>query len=510
MAILSGSGLKVDLENGFELRAPGVVGEANPLTLPIPGVTRARALEPEDGTDALTAALASTNLTEIKRVELKLERPAGPAPERALRSVDARQDVVEFLAPVPEDDEGQVVLTVDEHGVMTWHLPVRTEPGAPGATRGAAGPKQVFLIPATVTPPPQAAPGGVRPARGLIGLVGRKLLKVLIYPLTDPLLGPIEKYFAERWETKNRPYGLRTFTPANYKDPNAPALTADDFKRLAEKRALLFIHGTFSTAHGAFYGLCNNVLAELHKRYDGRVFAFNHFTLSHDPERNVQWFLGRLPPDCKLDVGIVCHSRGGLVARKLAERLAGNPTTNVKVSRIVFAGVPNAGTLLADKDHMVSMIDRLTTLTNLFPTGPVTEFLEGLITAVKVLGHAGLAGLPGLAAMDPRGKFLKALNTKAAVSDTVYGIAADYEPTDAGLKALVTGAADAVVDRIFENAANDLVVPQLGVFEKNGGSSFPIPPVQVLKIDKAAGVMHTTLFGYQPACDKILEWLTAS
>jgi pimeloyl-ACP methyl ester carboxylesterase len=219
--------------------------------------------------------------------------------------------------------------------------------------------------------------------------------------------------------------------------------------------------------------------------------------------------LNHLPEGGKLDIDIVCHSRGGLVARELAERAAGGTATSVNVRRIVFAGVPNAGTLLADRDHMVSMIDRLTTITNMFPIGPVTEFLEGLITAVKVLGHAGLAGLPGLAAMDPHGKFLKSLNTKADVSDTVYGIAADYEPTDAGLRALITGTADAVMDRIFENAPNDLVVPQLGVFEKNGGSSFPIPPAQVLKIDKAAGVMHTTLFGYRPACDKILEWLGA-
>jgi len=503
MAILTGGNQKVDLGNGIELRAPAIHGEAKVLRMPLPvaGVVRARSLEVEDGTDALMRALASTNLEETKRIELRLRRAPAFAPARALRSIDQRQDVVELHVPAPEDDEGQIVLTVDEHGVMTWHLPVRTEPAK-------GRPKQVFLVPATVAPTPApAGPTGAQ--RSLIDLVGRKLLKIFVYPITDPIFGAIEEHFAERWETKNRPYGLRTFTPANYKDANAPPLTADDFTRLAAGRALLFIHGTFSTAHGAFFGLCDGVLAKLHNHYEGRVFAFNHFTLSHDPARNAQWFLGHLPEGGKLDIDIVCHSRGGLVARELAEHAAGGAATSVNVSRIVFAGVPNAGTLLADRDHMVSMIDRLTTITNMFPIGPVTEFLEGLITAVKVLGHAGLAGLPGLAAMDPHGKFLKALNTKAAVSDTVYGIAADYEPTDAGLRALITGTADAVMDRIFENAPNDLVVPQLGVFEKNGGSSFPIPPAQVLKIDKAAGVMHTMLFGYRPACDKILEWLGA-
>ena len=36
------------------------------------------------------------------------------------------------------------------------------------------------------------------------------------------------------------------------------------------------IHGTFSTAHGAFSGLTRDDIAQLNSMYDGRVFAFGH------------------------------------------------------------------------------------------------------------------------------------------------------------------------------------------------------------------------------------------
>src|SRR5258706_9250630 len=103
MPILSGSNLKVDLGNGFELRAPGIKGEANALPMPVPGMARAaRALEADDGEDGLARALEATNLAEIKRIELKLEKPVGIAPAQALRSTDTRQDVAELLVPAPE------------------------------------------------------------------------------------------------------------------------------------------------------------------------------------------------------------------------------------------------------------------------------------------------------------------------------------------------------------------------------------------------------------------------
>ena len=100
------------------------------------------------------------------------------------------------------------------------------------------------------------------------------------------------------------------------------------------------------------------------------MFAFDHFTLSHDPRRNIEWLVDQLPPQ-PLELDVVCHSRGGLVARALAEHPVafGFDVSRVKVRRTVFVGVPNNGTALADPDHIVKMLDRLTTALNLFPTG---------------------------------------------------------------------------------------------------------------------------------------------
>ena len=78
---------------------------------------------------------------------------------------------------------------------------------------------------------------------------------------------------------------------------------------------MLLIHGTFSRAHEGFYDFPREYVAGLHQLYEGRVFAFDHFTLSHDPRQNVDWFLEQIPEAARFDLDVVCHSRGGLVAR---------------------------------------------------------------------------------------------------------------------------------------------------------------------------------------------------
>jgi hypothetical protein len=325
----------------------------------------------------------------------------------------------------------------------------------------------------------------------------------------DPVIGKVSELFAEHWEQKKRPYGLRDFAPANFRDPNGPALTEADWQKIAGGRGLLFIHGTFSTAHGAFNQIPDDVFAELHRRYGGRVLAFNHFSLSHSPKRNIEWLLAHIPAGA-FELDVVCHSRGGLVARTLAEHPAVFElnAARIKVPRLVCVGVPNAGTLLAHPDHMVKLLDRITTSLNLFPSGPVTETLEAIITAVKVIGHGALGGLDGLASMNPSGKFLSELNQGPA-SDTVYhAIAADFEPTDEGLKALLAGTvANTVADRVFGNDPNDLVVPLAGAFGANGCGAFPIPDERVVQLPATAGVMHTQLFGHPETSKKLLEWL---
>jgi pimeloyl-ACP methyl ester carboxylesterase len=249
-------------------------------------------------------------------------------------------------------------------------------------------------------------------------------------------------------------------------------------------------------------------MAALDRIYNGRVFAYDHFTLSHDPERNLVEFLDRVPDALNLDVDLVSHSRGGLVSRALSGETALGPIPQINVGKAVFVAAPNHGTPLADASHMMEFIDRYTSMLNLIPPGPhavVTDILEAIVTVVKMIGNSALEGLSGLASMDPNGPFLAALNQGAATSATYYGVASNYEPKG-GLAAMVK---DGLVDRVFDDAANDLVVPTIGVHTGSSDPAFPIPSDRVLEFDSSRAIGHSDYFSKPETSAALLSWLGA-
>ena len=398
---------------------------------------------------------------------------------------------------------------IDDSGITTWHFPEeQTQAGAP--TRGA-GATNTFVIPYSALPGEPAKPEPDSRLRSLGAAIGRKVIKVLVYPVTDRVLGPITEKFARHWEEKKRPNALRTFTRDNYQAADVPALSGGEWKRLRGGRALLFIHGTFSTAHSAFRELPVEVLAALNQRYNDRVFAFNHPSLGQDPVANARWFIEQIPNEIRLELDIVCHSRGGLVARCLAREMAAPAAAKGTINRIVFVGAPNGGTVLADADHITNMIDRFTTVLSLLPTGNPAEIFEGIVCAVKVLGHGMLNGLPGILSMKPGGSFLSDLDSFASPdhgSPEYFAITSDYSPKD---RALVTFLCQSVknkmVDRIFGQTANDMVVPTRGVFEVEKAANFPIASERIVTFGSNDGVTHTTYFKEQKTAEALLRWL---
>ncbi len=501
---LDGSAAPIDLGLGFRLIAPGLVGQGRTHEARQPGM---RAGTPGQETAALDDALAANDMSEAISVEIDaVETPtAGPAADLRAPGGD---DALMLEVPDTGPEWDHIVLEIGEGGIMRWHLPLTDDNKIATPTTRGTGDVKRFRIPRAVAPTPT---GEQATTRGLVGMVGKKLLKVLVYPVTDILIGKAVDTFAAKWEAKKHPYGLRLMTPDNYATPGAPGLTADDWKRLASGRALLLVHGTFSTAHGAFSGLDRKDVEDLNAAYGGRVFAFNHFSLAHDPARNAKELSALIPQGVKLDVDIICHSRGGLVAREIAERgaLYGLTPDRLNVGRVVFVGAANAGTILAQPEHMMDMIDRLTTISNLIPTGIVSELLDSLIVVVKVIGHGGLTSLDGLASMCPDGKYLKGLAGGQKAGATYYAITANFDASAQETTApLTTLIKDALMDRIFEKAANDLVVPTEGVFAPNGSPSFPIEAVSRLEIPASAGVVHTTYFASPDARRKMKEWLS--
>ena len=467
------------------LQTPGLSGTARSID-PVGGGLRAA----ESSTPALEAALANEGLEPQETIEIAgaYETPVGGV---RTRSTSLGEDAMVLEVPGPGTDLGQVVLAQDESGVLTWNFP-RDESGALATTRGSA--TNTYVIRRHVP----AAPGGAE-TRGLLGAVGKKLLKVLVFPLVEPLIERGAAAFAGAWEADKRPYACRSFTPANYRDPAGAPLGDERWRELSGGRTLLLLHGTFSRAHAGFGGMSAELLGGLHDHYDGRVVAFDHYTLSHDPRQNAERLAAMIPGDVELELDVICHSRGGLVARVLAERPA---RESLRVRRIVFVATPNAGTVLADPDHIGGLVDRYTTLLNFFPDNGVTEVLEAIITVVKQLAVGSLAGLDGLAAMRPGGEFQRWLNDGGGPGAEYFALASNYEPTQPGLLAF---ARDAAMDRIFGDAGNDLVVPTEGVHAANGSGCFPIERLE--SFDTTAGIHHSAYFADARASELIRSWL---
>jgi len=393
--------------------------------------------------------------------------------------------------PHPGPGNAQVVLSTDEGGVAMWHF-ARTAGGAidvDGAT-------QRFLIPRFVAPSDEP-----RRMPELFRSFGSKVLTRLVFPVTDPVFGHLGKRFASRWEAARRPNRFRSFTPDDFDQPEA---AEPDWNRLAGGKALLLVHGTFSRAHTGFGGFSRDFVADLDRLYDGRVFAFDHFTLSVDPLENVQWFFANLPKHISLDVDIVCHSRGGLVSRVLAEKQGEVESAgrSVRVDKIVFAGTPNAGTILTEPAYIGDFIDSYTNMMNFASGVRAVDAFEALVAVVKQIAVGAVGGLPGLQAMRPTGLFLQWLNAPATDRRRYFAVAGNFEPAEPGWR---HHAADRLMDRIFVEP-NDLVVPTTGTFGDNGSSHFPITDRLVL--DETHGVNHSGYFADKEVRDRLIDWLT--
>jgi pimeloyl-ACP methyl ester carboxylesterase len=479
------------------------------------------------GGDGFDETLKRAGLAPVHTVHFLPEAPrdmGGDATAKRKGRAAAATPPEPLLVEVKvERDAAALVLVEEPGGAVRWQRPeARRRRGR--ATRGAKGRKTrardfgegngagetlVFRIPVADTAGRKAKTRADGEGSRAFGGVKKKILKVFVYPITDKIFGPIGKGFARKWEKTHRPAFVRSLTSENYQDdrPDFPHLSQTEWKRLEGGRALLFVHGTFSTS-GAFRKIERSVIEELARRYDGRLFAFNHPTLSEDPTENAQSFLSEVRRNgARLEVDIVCHSRGGLVARQIATL---GPAAGCSVRKIVFVGAPNAGTPLTDADHMVDMLDRYTNLTKLIPNGIASTIVNSLVTALKVVAHGALNDLPGLDAMDPTGRFLKDINRLGGSAPELYAIASNYEPKAGSPFLSFTRLKDATMDDVFEKVPNDLVVPFEGVYEVASTTGFPIPADRCFKFEpdpSREGVVHTEYFADAATQQRLLDWL---
>ncbi|GAB3267390.1 esterase/lipase family protein [Kineosporia babensis] len=475
--------------DGVVLSTPGLSGQAEVLPAGAPG------LRMREGTaDAFTGALASAGFMEQLTVEISEHTEV--AQVGGLRGGGGPE--ISVTVPGPGRYFAQVLLYTAEDGSQSWHLPIESQAVA------AVGPQDqaslTYVVPRAVQPTESGAPA----YRGLIWALGRKLLKVLAFPLLERGTAVVADRLATRWEAEHRPYLLRTFTPDDYSHTEGRGLDAQDWARFAEGPALLFLHGTFSRSDLAFRELPAQRLHELHELYGGRVFAFDHPTLSADPAANARELVTRLPGSTRLTVDVIAHSRGGLVGRELAQVGGGAPT----VRRLVMVGTPNAGTVLADSKHWGALIDRMTNLLQFVPDNPVTDTLDAVLTVLKHLALGAVRGLDGLSAMDPAGTYLRERLNRPLATDqqappVLRAIASDYDPPAESPLARVSR--NGLTDLVFGRDGNDLVVPTQGVYRLDGVPGFPVP--EPLLLEPHAGVEHTRYFADPLVGEKLLTWL---
>jgi len=380
---------------------------------------------------------------------------------------------------------------VIENGIATWHLSEESRSAGLAAT---ASPTRTYVIP-QVRPSPERLAGAALS-------IGSLIIKVVTFPVAK-LVGMAARRLARDWDAGQHPSQVRAYGP----DGTLTDLSPSDWDRLAAGPAVLFVHGTFSSSEGAFGRLPSATMADLHGRYGGRVIAFDHPTLADDPFVNARAFFD-IVGDRTLDVDIVCHSRGGLVARSIAERPGDLAPLgpHVRVRQIAMVGVLNAGTILADAAHWSELLDRYTTLLRLLPAPGIIGTLETVLAVVKAIAVEVAQELEGLAAMAPDSEFLDHLNVGPAPADDpgYRAIGSDFEPIDPDLKAWLN---DEVRDKIFAERPNDMMVTIDSMTGPNGSGRFAIAAADIHTFAAAQAVEHADYFGQPSTSEWLLGWL---
>ena len=491
---LRGDAAPIELdESGITLVAPGLLGEGVCLDRHLPGEVRALSAEKKP----LEEAIDEAGLDD--RHTLVIRAPTPDATGGSRGPGDLRDDDLLLQVPLAAD-ESAFVMYVDEAGIVSFHYrePVEREEALPSRAFGADRQDQ-FRV--RLRSGHGSSSGS---DRGFFSDLVGKVIKVVVVGLFPESAGRGVARAIAAWEHKHRSdEGLHhgSWEQLLQETP----LPIDRLADVEGRRALLFIHGTTSTTAGAFGGLLTREAlgAALHQAYGGRLVAFGHQTMGKRVAENVRDFFDALaaaPGHYTFDV--ICHSRGGLVARALTDlddvsisRMIGSnwarpPGVTVTIDRIAFVATPNAGTALANPAQIPAFVERVANYVNMLPDSLGTIAASAILATAAALTETTLPRVPGLADQAPGSDLLQALAAPVDPAGRFFAFQSDFQATG-GLLDVVK---DKTLDRIFANERNDLVVPTDGVAIT---SSFAVPEDRVVRFGGADGVHHTNFFRHR-------------
>jgi hypothetical protein len=287
-------------------------------------------------------------------------------------------------------------------------------------------------------------------------------------------------------------------------------------------KILLFIHGTFSSSEHLFEEMLRapngeQFLARAAGHYT-QVLAFGHPTVSVSPMINAVDLRNALAGSAA-EVDIVCHSRGGLVARWWMEWF---DLATARQRRAIFVASPLAGTSLASPARLRAGLNVLANFSKLLGNvGMAVPFMKAPAAILRVIGSvvgvtsrvplvdAAVAMIPGLngqsrVANNPE---LARLNPSPVQVPNYYFVISNFESASVGWNLLKyireskIRAAEAAVDLLVFPGENDIVV-DTDSMASAAGMKFD-PNISLLDFGTNGEVHHTNYFQNQRTLDFI-------
>jgi len=308
----------------------------------------------------------------------------------------------------------------------------------------------------------------------------------------------------------------------------------------ADKPILVFVHGMASSTRGSFSGFLG-VDAQpqweaLKKLFGGRIYAFEHRTLSDSPIDNAIDLLRSLPARAR--VNLVSHSRGGLVGDLISLRSIDNDLLErfkrgdkrlenadlydqkqlkelarlinekqLRIERFVRCAAPSRGTLLAG-ENIDLFLSVLTNLVQLIPGvggTPLYEVTKRIALEI-IRSRTEPSEVPGIEAMMPQSQLVALLNNAKARAGGDIGVVAGDISGGNWLKRIGLFASDHI---IYEARDNDLVVNTDAMFNgaRRVADTTPLPTAGYV-FDQGADVNHFSYFRNTRTRGAVIDWLS--